>query len=130
MPRRHKKMKGGFWDTLSGWGTSISEGASSAWNKTKNATTSSYSSPTPTYTPATAPTSAPTTVPYISSTGGRKQSRKMRGGFKDNTPTTGLASHAASISGIKTAQPHNMVGGKTRKHRKHRHQKSYKHRKH
>jgi hypothetical protein len=57
----------------------------------------------------------------------------MRGGFSDNTPTTGLAAHASPISGVKTAQPHNLVGGRTRKHRrggKHRHSKSCKHRKH
>ena len=52
----------------------------------------------------------------------------MRGGFKDNTPTTGLASHAAPFSGP-TAQPHNWIGGRTRRrHRKHRHTKSCRHR--
>ena len=128
MPKRHRKMKGGFLDslgsTLSGWGSSISEGASSAWNKTKSATSSAYNSATTSSTPTTY---TPTTV------GGRKRSRKMRGGYSDNTPTSGLAFYAAPVSDIKNAQPHNWVGGKTRKHRrgrKHRHTKSCKHRKH
>jgi len=152
MPRRHRKMrKGGFLgigessstdynsssdsgsgifgsvgSTLSGWGSSISDTASSAWNKTKNATTSAYDSATGT-TPST-------TYPSTTSTfgGKRKRSRKMRGGFRDNTPTTGLAANASPISGIKSAQPHNWVGGKTKKRRggKHRHSKSCKGRKH
>jgi hypothetical protein len=42
----------------------------------------------------------------------------MRGGFKDNTPTTGIAVHAASISDVKTAQPHKLVGGKTKRNYK------------
>ena len=48
--------------------------------------------------------------------GGKTRKHRMRGGFKDNTPTTGLAVHAASFSG-KTAQPHTLVGGRTRRHR-------------
>jgi hypothetical protein len=132
MPRRHRKMRGGFLDslgtTLSGWGSSLSEGASSVWNKTKNATTSAYdsvtgSSSTTSYMPTTSSSSTSYTM------GGRKRTKRhMRGGFTDNTPTTGLAAHASPISDIKTAQPHNWVGGKTKKHRKHRrHSKSKRH---
>ena len=158
MPRKHRKMKkggllgfgesnpndysssdsgsgsgmfGSVGSTLSGWGSSISDTASSAWNKTKSATSGAYDSATGT-TPST-------TYPSTTSTlgGKRKRSRKMRGGFSDNTPTTGLAAHASPISGVKSAQPHNWVGGKTKKHcggktkkrrgGKHRHSKSCKH---
>jgi len=57
--------------------------------------------------------------------GGRKQgSRRMKGGFNDNTPTSGLAAHAAPFSGV-TAKPHTLVGGKTR--RRGRGRKSRKH---
>ena len=145
MPRRHRKMKGGFLDslgsTLSGWGSSISQGASSAWSKTKSATTGAYDSATgtpTTYTPT--PTTSSTTTStetynpsYTPTMGGKKtkrRHRKMSGGFSDNTPTTGLAANAAPISGIKSAQPHNWVGGKTKRHRKSRHSKSRRHRKH
>jgi hypothetical protein len=122
MPKRGSKrrtMKGGdlsswFNDTsssASSWFNNSTSSASSwltsAWNKTKNA----YSSTTGT-TPST------TTPSY----GGKKRRRtkRMRGGnFTDNTPTTGLASHAGPISDIKTAQPHNWVGGRrTRKHKR------------
>ena len=144
MPRRHRKMKGGFLDsigsTLSGWGTSISQGASSAWNKTKSATigtpSTSYTPSTNTETTSTETTYTPTTnteTTYTSTSGGKKtkkRHRKMRGGFSDNTPTTGLAATASPISGIKSAQPHNWVGGKTKRHRKNKKTKSSKSRKH
>lgn len=117
MPRRHRHrrtMKGGFLDTLSNWGSSLTQGASSLWEKTKQATasaTSGLTSSTPSYTSTTTTTTQPMTT---STYGGRTRRRRMRGGFKDNTPTTGLAAHAASFSG-ETAQPHNWVGGRTRR---------------
>jgi hypothetical protein len=144
MPKRHRKMKkGGFLgfgestpttsgssmfgsigDTLSGWGTSISNSASSAYNKTKNAVTGSSSS---SYVPS--PSAPPTTTSSSGYMGGRKRSRKMRGGYSDNISLTGLASTASPISDIKSAQPLTTVGGRrTRKHRRHRHSKSCKHR--
>lgn len=128
MPRRHRHrrrtMKGGFLDdlsnTLSGWGTSISQGASSMWEKTKNATSGLTSS-----TPSTTYSSAPMST----STYGGKRSRRrrhMRGGYEANAPTTGLAVNAASISGFSTADAHNWVGGRTRR----RHRKGGKTRRH
>lgn len=48
--------------------------------------------------------------------GGKTKRRRMKGGYKDNTPTTGLATNAAPFSG-QTAKPHNWVGGKSRKRR-------------
>ena len=146
MPRRHRKMKGGFLEslgsTLSGWGSSISQSASNAYNKTKNATSSAYSStPTPTtstsYTPTSTPTSTQTSTPTTSTShtptststtsytpsgayGGKKRkSRKMRGGYSNNVALNSLAANASPISGIKTSEPHNWVGGKkSRKNRR------------
>jgi hypothetical protein len=124
MPRRHRKMKGGFLESLSGtlssWGSSISQSASNAYNKTKNAASSAYSSATtPTSTTPTTSTSTsytPTsTASYTPSGayGGKKgKSRKMRGGYSNNIALTGLAANASPISGIKSAEPHNWVGGK------------------
>jgi hypothetical protein len=129
MPRRHKKMKGGFLESLSGtlssWGSSISQSASNAYNKTKNAASSAYSSATtPTSTTSTSytPTSTTSTSYTPTSTtsytpsgayGGKKgKSRKMRGGYSNNIALTGLAANASPISGIKSAEPHNWVGGK------------------
>ncbi len=115
MPRRRRNMKGGFLDslssTLSSWGSSISQSASDAYNKAKSATTTYTSGSTSSYTPSSTTSYMPS---YTSSStyGGRKRSRKMRGG--------NIAATAAPISDIKTAQPHNWVGGKkTRKYRKH-----------
>lgn len=50
----------------------------------------------------------------------RRSRRRMSGGYTSNISMTNLASKSAPISGIKTAQPHNWVGGKrrTRKLRK------------
>lgn len=121
MPKRHRSrhrtMKGGFLETLSEWGSSISQGASDLWKKTKDTTTSSMttsSSSNPTYQTPTyqTPTTSTTTMGY----GGRRRRtkrRRMRGGFEDNTPVTGLSANAASFSG-----PSAHVGGRTR--RRHR----------
>jgi hypothetical protein len=130
MPKSHRKFKGGFLEgvtsSISSGFNSLSQGASDVWSKTKETTKNAYNSATG--TPSTTTTYLPTTT----TTGGKKKSRKMRGGFTDNTPTTGLASHAAPISDIKNAQPLTIVGGKTKKRRggKHRHSKSCRHRKH
>jgi hypothetical protein len=132
MPRRHRHrtLKGGFLDdlsnTLSGWGSSFSQGASRMWDKTKNAT-SSLTGSTPSYGTSSYGTSSYGTssyntpsyqqAPMHSSSYGGKHSRRrrhMRGGYKDNTPTTGIAANAASFSGP-TAKPHNWVGGRTRR---------------
>jgi hypothetical protein len=114
MPKTRKNMKGGFLDslssTLSSWGSSISQSASDAYNKAKNATTSAYNSTT-----MTAPTTSSYPPMTTSTYGGRKRSKKMRGG--------NIALTAAPISGIKTAEPHNWVGGrkKTRKIKSRKH---------
>ena len=157
MPRKHtrkntRKMKGGFLKYLL-------EKTTDALKKTQGAATDAYNksgltgtAPT-TYTPPPAPTTpsaptTPTTLPptnpttpstpttpsaYGGKTRRRRRRRHMKGGFKDNTPTTGLAVYAAPFSGS-TAQPHNWVGGRTKKrhhrkcYKKHRHTKSCRHR--
>jgi hypothetical protein len=118
-------MKGGFWDTLT-----------NAWESTKKAASDAYGSATGSTTTTTTssyvpPPPATTTTTYVAPTsGGRKRSKKMRGGYGDNISLTNLASRAAPISDIKSAQPLTTVGGRrTKRHRRHRHGKSCKHRK-
>ena len=120
MPRRHRKMKGGFLDslssTLSSWGSTISQSASNAYNKTKSAASSAYSSATgstPTYNAQAPTTSYTSSYTPSGAYGGKRRSRKMRGG--------NLAANASPISGIKTAQPHNWVGGKKTRKNKRKH---------
>lgn len=139
MPRRHRKMTGGFWESLT-------QSVGDAWNKTKKATTDAYSSasssmssptPTPISTPYTSPTTpTPVTSPTATSTGymggrkkrkTRKTRKHMRGGYSDNTPLTGLAASAESVSDIKSAEPHTIVGGKRRSKKHRRHSKTRKH---
>ena len=111
MPRRNRKMKGG--DGEEGWWGSISTAAADAWDKTKNATSSlTGSQPAPYMAPPAPP-------PYIPPQGGKRRrgSRKnKRGGYSANMSTNNLASSAASFSG-KTAQPLNIVGGRTKRRR-------------
>ena len=133
-------MKGGFLEslssTLSSWGSSISQSASDAYNKTKNAASSAYNSATtpsytasstPSYTASSTPSyTAPATnntsyTPSGSYGGKKRKSKKMRGGY---IPLTGLAANAAPISGIKTAEPHNWVGGKKSRKNKRRTRKN------
>ena len=132
MPRkhRHRTMKGGFWDSLT-------QGVSDAWEKTKKASSDAYSSATGSTTGSTSsyvpppPPPTPTTSSSSGYMGGRKRSRKMRGGYGDNIALTGLASSSAPISDIKSAQPLTTVGGRrTKRHRRHRHGKSCKTRRH
>ena len=86
-------------------------------NKLKQTVSSVGSSATSFTSPPVSPTPS-----YPAATGGKKRwggSKKMRGGnFTDNTPTTGLAFHAAPFSG-ETARPNTIVGGKTKKRRRH-----------
>ncbi len=136
MPRRHRHrtMRGGFLDTLSNWGASLSQSASNLWEKTKSATSSATSELTGTSStsvPSYSSTNTSYTQPMTTSTYGGKsrRRRRMKGGFKDNTGSSTLAANAAPFSG-ETARAHNIVGGRTRRRRKHKHSKSCKHRKH
>jgi hypothetical protein len=98
--------------------------------------TPSYA-PAPTYAPANTTSSTSmnnTSSDYVSNAtpyphgGKNKKLKGMKGGYKYYTPNTGLAANAASFSGP-TAEPHNYVGGKTRRRRrrgiKSRKQKKY-----
>jgi hypothetical protein len=115
-------MKGGFFegltDSLSKLGNSLSNTTSSLGNSLKNTTTSMTNK----LKSSMSSTSTPSYSTPPRSYGGRKRrsgSKKMRGGnFTDNTPTSGLAFHAAPFSG-ETARPNTWVGGKTKKRRRH-----------
>jgi len=121
MQRRNRRMKGGFLDslgnTLSGLGSSISQSASNAYNKTKNAVTGSTDSTS-------------YSAPVMPTFGGRTRKHKRGGSFSASKSVSGLAANSATVSNVKTAQPHTMVGGKSRRQRKHKHSKSCKHKKH
>ena len=72
----------------------------------------------------------PSQPQYMTPFGGKrtkKSRRHMRGGYTANTPTTGIAFNAAPFSGY-TAQPEVWVGGKTKKRRMHKKNKSNKRR--
>jgi hypothetical protein len=126
MPKRNihrrKTLRGGF--SLSDSWNNFTQGASNMFGKAKTSVglSSSSSSTNPTTNYSSTPSNVSNNVSY----GGKSRRRRMRGGIKGYTPTTGLAAHGASFSGP-TAKPHTMVGGKTRKRRKHKHSKSCKH---
>jgi len=142
--RRKMKMRGGFdfstmGSSFKNWGTGIGTSFSGWWNKDKNQTIdTSYTPTTDTQQSYSAPSTEyntdqnnSTNYPMNNTMGGKKRrnTQSKRGGFKSNTPTTGLASHAGLVSGLATARAHNLVGGKTKRHR-HRHSKTCRHRKH
>ena len=137
MPRKHSRrsMMGGFdfgsftnslTNSFNNTTASLGNKASSFTDKLKKSVPSFGSSVPTTTTPVVSSVPSYTPKTY----GGKKRwggSKKMRGGnFTDNTPTTGLAFHAAPFSG-ETARPNTIVGGKTRKRRKH-HKRSKSHR--
>lgn len=107
-----------------------------------------YIPPPPSHSPAPVQSFTPSYVPppayaekpelpsqpqYMTPFGGKrtKKSRRhrmrMRGGYTANTPTTGIAFSAAPFSGY-TAQPQVWVGGKTKKRRMHKKNRSNKRR--
>ena len=112
------------------WFDSINSAVTGAFEKAKNAVSSSLQSNT-----SAQQSYSPQPSTYTMGGKRRRKSRRMRGGnFTDNTPRTGIASTASPITGIKSAQPHNLVGGRSRRRRscncKSRHSKSCRHRKH
>lgn len=101
--RTRRAMRGGFLDSWTNW---VSQSASNLWQKTKDATSSLTGSSSSTYIPPTAPLPAPVTapVPPIASTssvsyGGRTRRRRMKGGYKANSPTTGVSANAQTLVG-------------------------------
>jgi hypothetical protein len=158
MPKRSRNQKRTRTRTMRGgvdfgsWWTSVTQGASAAAKKVQDTATGAYASVTGPQVPTTVipePVPATPVSPYQYNPpaapleaaapiftdnnqvpmGGRRRSRKMYGGYTPNTPTTGLAFYASPISDIRTAQPHNWVGGKTKRHRKNKHHsKSHKRR--
>lgn len=128
---RHKRrtLRGGELMDTSGqdWFSSITQGATNLWQKTKDST-SSLLSGTTTSSPVVSTTQSYNQPMTTSTYGGKTKRRHMRGGFTDNIALTGLAAHAAPFSG-KTAEPHNLVGGKTKRRRR-KGGKSRRHRRH
>jgi hypothetical protein len=95
MPRKHNKHRGG--SILQGLTNTFNSFTSSASNLFKPKANSTM-------------------------TGGRRR-RRHRGGYSSNTSLTNLASTASPYSGSQTAQPHNWVGGRSRKRRRHSHRR-------
>jgi hypothetical protein len=67
-------------------------------------------------------TGKPSPGPYgvppsgVPPSGGKKRrSRGKRGGYSANTPLNNIASSASPYKGVETAQPHNWVGGKSKR---------------
>lgn len=129
MPRRkNRTMKGGFWNTIKGWGASASASASDMFKKKPATTPSTMPSTSPSSSPSPSPTSADAAT---TTTGGRRTRRKRRhrgGGYTASSSINDLAATASPFSGSKTAQPQVWIGGKSRKHRHHKtcHHKSCK----
>ena len=132
MPKSHRKTRrrgGGIWDDLknktnswtSGFDTSSLTSGISSWNPFgKNETPpTTYSSPTPTSTTYSSPTA---------SYGGKRRRVKRGGSYSANMSLTNLAASASPVSGIQTVKAQTWVGGKTKRRRRHKHNKSCKHR--
>jgi hypothetical protein len=136
--KRHLKGGNSFGQAFSNLGSSISEGASSLWNKTKKlvgleSSGSGYSSSTGTnystpYTSSASSSSSSSNPMY--KYGGRKRKNKMKGsknskkmrkggsGYASNSSLTNLASTAAPFSGV-TAKAQ-LVGGRRKRSRRSR----------
>ena len=120
-------------DSASSLSSSVSSSVSSlnpfAKKETTNTSTTNYE------TSSTPITTSPTTNYETSSTptasyGGKRRRVKRGGSYSANMSQTNLAATASPISGIQTVKAQTWVGGKTkRRRRRHKHNKSCKHRK-
>jgi hypothetical protein len=134
MPKRHRnKIRGGgFFDGLQNAVSGVTNNVSSLGSSFtglfgSKKTTQNAITPTAPITPTTTTTITPTTTTMNTGGRNRRSKKHMRGGYTYNTPTTGLAAHAAPFSGP-TAQPHNWVGGKTRRRKHKKNGKTRRHR--
>ena len=137
MPKKHTKrnFKGGYLDiskSLTDLGTSIKNGASNMWSKTKNefskltssnTQANSYQPTNPQVNPYQPTSPQVNSYQPTSSYGGSKRrksgrfrkSRRMKGGYKDSISINNLASTAAPVHGLQTARAHNWVGGRKKR---------------
>lgn len=149
MPKKnsHKHRRGGFWPFSSsstsnysgtGTGSSLFGSNSSSGNKNQGQSSSMFgnlfgsSSSNSNYNTGSNYNNYGSNYSYGGKSRKNRKTRSMAGGYKDNTPVTGLAANAGQFSGTPTAKAHNWVGGKTQRHRrtrKHHHSKycKYKH---
>ena len=130
MPKSHRKKTrrgGGWFDDLKNKATGLTSGLStSSW-------TSGMSSLNPfakKETTNTSTTNYETSSTPTASYGGKRRRVKRGGSYSANMSQTNLAATASPISGIQTVKAQTWVGGKTkRRRRRHKHNKSCKHRK-
>ena len=146
MPKSHRKKTrrgGGWFDDLKNKTSGLTSGMStSSWSPsswTSGVNTSSWNpfakkeTPASTYTPPTSPPISPPATPSSSTMqtmGGKRRRVKRGGSYSANMSQTNLAATASPVSGIQTVKAQTWVGGKTKKrrHRRHKHKKSCRHR--
>ena len=142
MTRHHRKnKKGGSWYDPTSWSSGTSTGSS--WTSSLSSYTPSWLSkkeepkPQPSYEAQPQPSYGAQPQPQPSygapsyGMGGKKKRtrRCKRGGsYSPNMSQTNLAASASPVSGIQTVKAQTWVGGKT-KRRRHKHNKSCKHKK-
>jgi hypothetical protein len=139
MTRNHRKnKKGGSWYDPTSWSSGTSTGSS--WTSSLSSYTPSWLSKKeepqaqaqqPSYEAQPQPQAQPSYGAPSYGMGGKKRRtrRGKRGGsYSSNMSQTNLAASASPVSGIQTVKAQTWVGGKT-KRRRHKHNKSCKHKK-
>ena len=136
MTRKHRKnKKGGSWYDPTSWSSGTSSGSS--WTSGLSSWTPSWLSkkeepqPQPSYGAQPQPSyGAQPQQPSYGMGGKKRRTRrgKRGGSYSSNISETNLAATASPVSGIQTVKAQTWVGGKT-KRRRHRHNKSCKHKK-
>jgi hypothetical protein len=125
-----KTKKGGSWYDPTSWSSGTSSGTSS-WTSGLSSYTPSWLSKKeePKPQPQAQPQSSYGAPSYGMGGKKRRTRRGKRGGsYSSNMSQTNLAASASPVSGIQTVKAQTWVGGKT-KRRRHRHNKSCKHKK-
>jgi hypothetical protein len=119
MPRRnrHKKSKGG--DLTNWWSDNVSN---SSWLNRSKSYIPSWMSGNNSQNNSTGMNFGSTGSNY----GGKSRTKRKYGGYVASNSIVGLAANAGPVSGLLTAKPHTLVGGKTKRHR-HKHSRTCKH---
>ena len=139
MTRKYRKnKKGGSWYDPTSWSSGTSSGSS--WTSGLSSYTPSWLSkkeepkpqvqPQAQVQPQPSYEAQPQPQPSYGMGGKKRRTRrgKRGGSYSSNMSQTNLAASASPVSGIQTVKAQTWVGGKT-KRRRHKHNKSCKHKK-
>lgn len=127
--KKNRKMKGGFLgfngdSSNTDWFSTVSQNASDMWNNISTGASNLWEKTKQSMNYSSQNNIQP---PFFSSTNtGGKKTKKMRGGYEANTNYKSITNNAAPFT-QPTAKPQVMLGGRSKKYRRHNKSRKHKH---